>query len=96
MWSNFLLRLVTRNADAIVDFIERLRDKLNEMIIAHAAEIGKLEAFVEETIEDGKQAIAEIEQNVENQVTAYRSQIAEVGAKIEQAKALANGLPGRG
>lgn len=94
MWTNFLLRLVTRDAEAIINFIERLRDKLNALIIAHAAEIGKLEAFVEETIEDGKKAIAEIEQNVEEQVAAYRTQASQIGAKIEHAKAIVNGLPG--
>lgn len=95
MFTNFLLRLVARDAEAIIDFIERLRDKLSALIIQHAADIGKLEAFVEETIEDGKKAIAEIEDMVDREILAARTEISKIGAKLEHAKALAEALPGR-
>jgi hypothetical protein len=47
-----LTSLVTRDVDAFVGFVEHLRDKLDALIIRHSADIGKVQAYIDEIEEE--------------------------------------------
>lgn len=93
MLTKVLLSLVTRDVDAFVHFIDRLRDKLDALIIRHSADIGKVQAYIDEIEDEAKAEIASIkaeaealvqdaEDFAEREVLAAKTEIATIKAKI--------------
>lgn len=90
MLYNFLLRLLGRDVDALIAFIDKVRDKLTELVIQSASEIGEIDALIEQTIENGERAIEKVKQDVNAEVLAGRTKIAEIEARVERLKAVGN------
>lgn len=92
-----LTSLVTRDVDAFVNFIEHLRDKLDALIIKHSADIGKVQAYIDEVKDEAEAEVAHIEAEAAaliqdardyaaHEVTAAETEIATIKAKIERVK----------
>jgi hypothetical protein len=49
MITKLLTSLVTRDVEAFVTFVERLRDKLDALVVRHASDIGKVQAYIDDS-----------------------------------------------
>lgn len=92
-----LTSLVTRDADAFVNFVEHLRDKLDALIIRHSADIGKVQAYIDQIEEEAAAEVATIKAEATaaiqdardyatHEVLAARTEISVIMAKIDRVK----------
>jgi hypothetical protein len=98
MITKLLTSLVTRDVEAFVTFVERLRDKLDALVVRHASDIGRVQAYIDELEEyaekkiarlkiDSDSAIQDVRDYTNHEILLAETEISKIKAKIERVKA---------
>lgn len=98
MLTKLLTSLVTRDVEAFVSFVEHLRNKLDALIIRHAGDIGKVQAYIDDLEEwtakevakleaEAETAIQEVRDYASHEILLAETEISKIKAKIERVKA---------